>query len=184
MGDPTVQTIVPKSKQRRLQLGIRGLIGLVVLLGLVFGWLARMREEALEREAVVAELVSEHIIVNSRKPTLLCLVLAKLRCSRNVLPETPAKFEKWLSPGWFSLPTGFNAGRQLRDDDVPRVVERLQRLGQVHEVQFQGGSLNALRLFFIDEVPRGRLGPKGETYTIKSYPPGRTGSGSAHDGGP
>ena len=93
MNDPTVPTILPKSKQRRFQLGMRGLIGSVLILGLLFGWLARMRAEALEREAVVAELASEHIIVNSRKPTLLCLVLTKLRGSRNVLPETPAKFE-------------------------------------------------------------------------------------------
>ena len=67
---------------------------------------------------------------------------------------------------------------------MPRVVERLQQLGQVHEARFQGGSLNGLRLFFIDEVPRGRLGPDGETCTIKSYPPARTGYGSAHDAGP
>ncbi len=184
MNDPTVQAIVSNSKQRRFQLGMRRLIGSVLVLGLLFGWLARMRREALEREAVVAELARDHIIVNSRAPTLLCLVLTKLRGSRNVLPETPAKFEKWLSPGWFSRPTGFNAGRQLWDDDVPRVVDRLQRLGQVHEVQFPGGSLNGLRLFFIDEVPYGRLGPERDTCTIKSYPTSAASAGSARGGNP
>ena len=29
----------------------------------------------------------------------------------------------------------FNAGRHLRDEEVPRVVERLLRLGDVYEVQ-------------------------------------------------
>ena len=99
-----------------------------------------------EREAVVAELARDRVLVNSREPTLLCLVVTKLRGSRNILPETPAKFEKWVSPGWFSRPVGFNAGK-LRDQYVPRVVERLQRLGDVHEVEFHSGSLNGLRLF-------------------------------------
>jgi hypothetical protein len=153
---------------------MRGLIGVVLLFGLSFGWLARMQREAVEREAVVAELAHAHIVVNSREPTLLCLVLTKLRGSRNILPETPAKFGKWLNAGWFSRPIGFNAGR-LRDEDVPRIVERLQRLGDVQEVEFHGRSLNGLRLFYIGKVPYGRLGPERDTCTFKAYP----GSGAA-----
>ena len=169
MNKPTVPAAVSNSKQRRLRFGMRGLIGVVLLSGLVFGWLARMQREAVEREAVVAELARDRIGVNSREPTLLCLVLTKLRGSRNILPETPARFERWLSPGWFSRPVGFNAGR-LRDEDVPRVVERLQRLGDVHEVEFHGGSLNGLRLFYIGKIPYGRLGPESDTCTFKAYP--------------
>jgi hypothetical protein len=169
MDEPSVRATVSIPKRRRLRFGMRGLLGAVLLLGLVLGWLARMQRQAVEREAVVAELARDRVGVNSREPTLLCLVLTKLRGSRNILPETPAKFERWLSPGWFSRPVGFNAGR-LRAEDIPRVVERLQRLGDVHEVEFHGGSLNGLRLFYIDKVPYGHLGPERATCTFKAYP--------------
>ena len=169
MNEPTIQAAVSNPKRRRLRFGMRSLLGIVLFLGLVFGWLARMQRQAVEQEAVVAELARDRVIVNSREPNLLCLALTKLRGSRNILPETPAKFEKWLSPGWFSRPVGFNAGR-LRDEDVPRVVERLQRLGDVHEVEFHGSSLNGLRLFYIGKVPFGRLGPERDGCTFKAYP--------------
>src|SRR3954466_10382435 len=99
MDEPSVRATVSIPKRRRLRFGMRGLLGAVLLLGLVFGWLARMQRQAVGREAVVAELARDRVIVNRRDPTLLCLVLTKLRGSRNILPETPAKFEKWLSPG-------------------------------------------------------------------------------------
>lgn len=140
------------------------------MLGLVFGWLARMQRQAVEREVLVAELARDHVVVNSRKPSLPCLVLSKLLGERTILPDTPARFSGWLSPGWFSRPVGFNAGRRFRDEDVPRLVERLQRLGEVHEVQFRGGSLNGLRLFYIDKVPFSQLGPERGTCTFKAYP--------------
>jgi hypothetical protein len=181
MNEPRVQAGFSKSKPRRLRFGMRSLIGVVLLLGLFLGWLARMQREAVEREAVVAELARDRVHVNSREPTLLCLVVTKLRGSRNILPETPAKFEKWLSPGWFSRPVGFNAGR-LRDEDVPRVVERLQRLGDVHEVEFHGGSLNGLRLFYIGKAPYGGLGPERDTCTFKAYPISGATSGSLPNG--
>jgi len=130
-----------------------------------------MQRQAVEREALVAELARDQVLVNSREPALLGLVLSKLLRERTVLPDTPARFSKWLSPGWFSRPVGFNAGR-LRDEEVPHVVERLQRLGDVHEVEFHGGSLNGLRLFYIGKVPRGQLGPQGDTCTFRTYPAG------------
>lgn len=177
MNEPTFQTAVSNPKRRRLRIGMRGLIGVVLLLGLVFGWLARMQQQALEREAVVSELARVRVGVNTREPTLLCLVLTKLRGSTNNLSETPAAFEKWLSPGWFSYPVGFNASR-LRNEGVSRVVERLRRLGDVHEVQFRGRSLNGLRLFYIGKVPYDQLGPEGGTCTVKVYPASGTTSGS------
>ncbi len=169
MNEPTVPAVVSNSRQRRLRFGMRGLIAVVLLFGLVFGLLARMQREAVAREAVVSELARDRVIVNSREPSLLCLILTKLRGSRNILPETPAKFEQWLNPGWFSRPVGFNAGT-LREQDVPRIVERLRHLGDVHEVEFHGGSLNGLRLFYIGKIPYGSLGPERDTCTFKAYP--------------
>src|SRR5262245_51349824 len=158
-----------KPKRPRWQFGMRVLIGVVLMFGLLFGWLARMRRQALEQEALVDELARERVIVNAREPTLLCLVLTKLRGSRNILPETPAAFEKWLSPGWFSRVEGFNAGK-LGDDKVPGVVARLNRLGDVYEVHFHGGSLDGLKLFYIGGIPYERLGPDQDTCTFTVYP--------------
>jgi hypothetical protein len=148
---------------------MRSLVGVVLLFGLFFGWIARMHRQAVEREAVVAELARDRILVNSREPTLPCLVLAKLLHERTILPDTAARFSKWLSPGWFSRPRGFNAGRRFRDDEIPRLVAVMQRLGDVHEVRFQGGSLNGLRLFYIGKVPYGELGPERGTCTFKAH---------------
>jgi len=170
MHETTAQAAAPAPKPRRIRFGMRGLIGAILALGLFFGWLAHLRRQAVEREALVAELARERVILNSREPTQLCLVLSKLRGSQNILPETPEVFQRWLSPGWFSRPVGFNAGRRLKDDDVPRVVERLQRLGDVHEVQFPGSSLDGLRLFYIGKVRYASLGPERDTGTVKTYP--------------
>jgi hypothetical protein len=182
MNEPTLQTAASNPKRRRFRFGMRGLIGAVLLLGLFFGWLARMQRQAVEREAVVAELARDRVIVNRREPTLLCLVLSKLLRERTILPDTPARFSRWVNPGWFSRPVGFNAGRRLRDEEVPRVVERLQRLGDVHEVQFRGSSLNGLRLFYIDKVPYYQLGPERDTCTFKTYTTSGVTSGSSPSG--
>ena len=89
MNEPTVPAAVSNSKRRRLRFGMRGLIGVVLLLGLMFGWLTRIQREAVAREAVVAELARDGVGVNSREPTLLCLVITKLRgtsrCSTSLI---------------------------------------------------------------------------------------------------
>ncbi|MGE3819879.1 MAG: hypothetical protein AB7I30_10615 [Isosphaeraceae bacterium] len=176
----TERTALFTLKRPRFRIGIRGLIGVVLLLGVGFGSLARMRREAVQREALVAELARDRILVNSREPTLLCLVLTKLRGSREILPGTPAAFESWLSPGWFSRPVGFNAGR-LPDAETPRVVERLRRLGDVHEVEFHGGSLNGLKLFYINRIPHYQFGPEGRARTFRSYPAAGSALGPSRD---
>lgn len=175
MDDPTSQAAASNPKRRRIRFGMRGLIGAVLSVGLVFGGLVRMQRQAVEREAVVADLARAGVGVNSREPTLLCLVVTKLRGSRNILPETPALFEKWISPGWFSRPVGFNASR-LPEGGVPRVVERLQRLGTVYEVRFHGGSADGVKLFYIDRIPYGNLGPERDTCTFKRIDPPIPGS--------
>jgi hypothetical protein len=148
---------------------MRSLIGVVLVLGLAFGWLARMRRQVAEQDALVAELARDRVIVNSQVPNWLCLALN--------LPTDPARSSKWsrkwlgwLSPSWFSRPDGFNAGTHLRDEDVSRVVEGLKRLGDVTEIQYHGGSLDGLRLFCIGRFDPRELGPERDTCTFKVYP--------------
>jgi hypothetical protein len=166
MSEPSSRAAATEPKRRRPRFGMRGLIGAVLVLGLLFGWAARMQRQAREREVLVAELARERIYVNTADPTYLCLVAmkvlstdseaAKVRCSR------------WIGPGWFSLPGGFNAGR-LPEDRVPSVVERVGRLGAVWEVEYTRPPLTGLRLFYVDRVPYGQLGPEGETCRVTSH---------------
>jgi hypothetical protein len=169
MNEPTVQATAAKTKRRRLRFGMRSLIGIVLLLGLAFGWLARVQRQIAEQDALVAELARDRVIVNSQVPNWLCLALnSPLDPGRS--SEWSRKWLSWLSPNWFSRPDGFNAGRHLRDEEVPRVVQRLQRLGDVYEVQYHGGSLDGLRLFWIGRFDHRELGPERDTCTFKAYP--------------
>jgi hypothetical protein len=144
---------------------MRGLIGFVLFLGLVFGWFGRVQRQVAEQEALVAELARDGIVVNGREPTQLCLAL-----SLPLAPPSSRNWLSWLSLDWISRPIGFNAGTHLRDEDVPRAVKRLQRLGDVHEAQFHGGSLNGLRLFHIGKMRYRDLGPEQDTCTSNAYP--------------
>ena len=64
MNEPTVPAAVSNPKRRRLRFGMRSLIGVVLLFGLVFGWLARMQRDVVEQEAVVNDLARDRIVVN------------------------------------------------------------------------------------------------------------------------
>jgi hypothetical protein len=148
---------------------MRSLIGLVLFFGLDFGWLVRVQRQVAEQDALIAALARDRVIVNSQVPNWLCLAFN--------LPLDPARSSKWsrkwlswLSPNWFSRPDGFNAGRHLQDEEVPRVVRLLQRLGDVYEVQYHGGSLDGLRLFCIGRLDYRELGPQRDTCTFKAYP--------------
>jgi hypothetical protein len=165
MDEPTVQTAASKPQRRRLRFGMRSLLGIILFFGLVFGWLANAQRQVMEQDALVADLARSRVVVNSRVPNRLCLAL-DLHCD----PGMSSKWLSWLSPGWLSRPDGFNAGTHLRDNEVTRVVERLQRLGDVYEVQFHGGSLDGLRLFNIGRIDYLSLGPKRDTCTFKAYP--------------
>jgi hypothetical protein len=177
MNEPTVQTTVSNPKRRRLRFGMRSLIGIVLFLGLAFGWLARMQRQVAEQDALVAELARDRVIVNSQVPNWLCLAL-NLPLDPGRSSKWSRKWLSWLSPNWFSRPDGFNAGTHLRDEEVPRVVERLQRLGDVYEVQYHGGSLDGLRLFCIGKIDDRFLGPERDTCTFKAYPVSGATSGS------
>ena len=169
MDESAVQATASKRKRRRLRFGMRSLIGIVLLLGLAFGWLARVQWQVAEQDALIAELARDRVIVNSQVPNWLCLAL-NLPLDPGRSSKWSRKWLSWLSPNWFSRPDGFNAGRHLRDEEVPRVVERLQRLGDVYEVQYHGGSLDGLRLFCIGKIDYRELGPERDTCTFKAYP--------------
>jgi hypothetical protein len=167
MNELTLQTEVARPKRWRLRFGMRGLIAAVLLLGLVFGGIARMERKVSAREALVAELARDHLVVVDHEPTYLCLIMMKVLATHS--RDVEARCGKWIGPGWFYFPRNFNAGR-LPDEKVPSVVERLQKLGEVHEVQYHGGSLDGLRLFYIGKIPFRDLGPHRDTCTIKAYP--------------
>ncbi len=167
MNELTLQTEVSRPKRRRLRFGMRGLIAAVLVLGLVFGGIARMERQVRAREALVAELARDGIVVVDHQPTYLCLIMMKVLSTHS--RDVEARCGDWIGPGWFYFPRNFNAGN-LKDEKVPRVVERLQKLGEVHEVQYHGGSLDGLRLFYIGKIPFRDLGPHRDTCTIKAYP--------------
>jgi hypothetical protein len=168
MNEPIPQTAVSTPKRRRLRFGLRGLLGVVLVMGLIFGWVARLQRQAREREVLVAELARERIYVNSPEPTALCLFLMKVLSTGSV--RVTDRCSKWLGPGWFSYPKGFNAGR-MKAEQVPAVVERLRGLGTVWEVEYTQPSLLGLRLFYIDRVPYQHLGPERSTCIVKRHAP-------------
>jgi hypothetical protein len=139
----------------------------VLVTGMVFGWLARVQRQGREVAGLVSDLSRERVIVNSREPTLLCRVAMKVLSAND--RDVEARLGGWIGPWWFSRPVGFNAGR-LPEGKVPRLVERLQRLGTVHEVHYHAASLDGLRLFYIGKVPYGQLGPDGRTCTFRTFP--------------
>jgi hypothetical protein len=156
-----------RPRNKRLRFGLRGLLILILLLGLVFGWIARMQQQAREQEFLVADLARDRIIVNHPGPTLLCLILMKALAPDG--RDIEARCARWLGPGWFSHPRGFNAGR-LKEEQVASVVERLRRLGTVWEETYTTPSLAGLKLFYIDQVPYNSLGPDGRTCIIRQHP--------------
>jgi hypothetical protein len=139
---------------------------LILLLGLALGGIAGMRRQAAEREALISEMKREHVMMNTGEPTLLCLALMKVLSTDNL--DVASRCSRWLGPGWFARPVGFNAGR-LREEDVPRIVRKLVRFGTVHEVHFGGGSLAGLRLFYLGDVPYEQLGPERGHCTFKLH---------------
>ena len=165
----TLQAEVSRPKKWRLRFGMRGLIAAVLMLGLLFGWIARMERQVRAREALVAELARDRIIVNDHEPTYLCLIMMKVLDTHS--RDVEARYGKWIGPGWFYFPRGFNAGR-LKDENLSRVVKQLQWLGDVHEVQYRGGSLDGLRLFYIGNrnIPYRELGPERDTCTFTEFP--------------
>lgn len=157
-GALNVTSIVAKPQPRtRFRIGIRGMLALILMFALLFGWFHRSSRIVSERDALVSALQSERVIVNHNEPSYLNLFLMKIQGTDSRSIER--RYKNWISPGWFSKPVGFNAGR-LPDDKVKPLVERLQSLGPVNEVLFRGGTLDGLRLFYIGEVPYQNLGPE------------------------
>jgi hypothetical protein len=170
MNEPTVQAIVSASKRRRLRFGMRSLLGIVLFLGLVFGWLTRMQRQAIEREASVTDLANDWVHAESRDPTLSWRAISMVLRERTVLIDTQISLGKWLGLGWLSYPVSFSADNSLSDEAVPGVMKRLQLLGDVYEVQFHGGWQNGTRFFYLGTIPYDRLGPERETCTFRAYP--------------
>lgn len=167
MADGLARAPSTKPARWRPRLGLRRLMILILLLGLAFGWLAHMQRQVREQKRFIAELARDRIRVNHAEPTVLCLFLMKVLGTDS--RETERRCARWLGPGWFSRPRGFNAGR-LEEERVASVVERLSRLGTVWEITFTSPSLAGLKLFAIDRVLYNNLGTDGKTCIIKRHP--------------
>ena len=166
MGTIAVKEILEPKPRVRFLFGIRRLMFFVLLAGLFLGWLHQKNQFFAQRDVLLSQLQTEKVYVNHQDPSYLTLFLMKVHgVGSNSIEEA---YSKWISPGWFSSPRGFNAGH-LPEDKVGPLVERLRSLGQVKEVLYRGGSLDGLRLFYIGEVPVGNLGPEGANCLIREH---------------
>jgi hypothetical protein len=166
--DQATAPAVATKRRRRLRFGLRGLIGLILAVGLILGLIAREDRRVRTQSAVIAELAGMGVRDAGHRPTLLCLVLMKF-CSTNSR-AIEARFSKWIDPGWFYRVESFNAGR-LEEERVPAAARRLVRLGAVKEVQFNEPPLRGLRLFYIDPNGSYNLGVPEASCTFRDHPP-------------
>ena len=175
MGTITLKEIDEPQVPPRFRVGIRGLLFYTLVFALFLGWFHAKNQFLNERELLLSQLRSEQVIVNHGAPSSLALFLMKVHGTDSRSIEQ--KYGKWLSPGWFSSAKGFNAGR-LPEEKVPPLVEKLERLGPVNEVLYQGGTLDGLRLFYIGEIPYQQLGPERSRCLIREH--GAAGKGEFH----
>ena len=148
-------TEVKAGPRRRSRLGVRGLMAVVLMAGVALACFARQDRLASDRTARIAELRRMGVLVNDFEPTFVGLLA--MRVFGSLSSEDVLRPNRWLGPGWYVLPRGFNAG-MLPDDRVAEVAERIGHFGKVIEVRFDRPPLTGLRLFYIDRVPYDRLG--------------------------
>ena len=172
MNIPMTHNVASKPR-RRFRIGLRGLIGLVLLLGLVFGLIAREGRRVGTQSAVVAAMRRMGINDAGHEPTYLCFAAMKFFSTSN--RDIEARFSKWLDPAWFYRVQMFKVFKKrgrMSDAEVPAAVEQMSRLGVVKEVQYHDPSLQGLRLFYIDRIRYEELGPLRDTCTFRNHMPG------------
>jgi hypothetical protein len=135
MREPRIHAAGSVSMRWQYRFGMRFLLAAVLLVALILGWVAPAQRRADERTALVAELAGVGVRPILEEPTALGLV---------VMGGLNERHRRWLrervGSGWFERPTVFVCGH-LEDKQVPYAVERLRRLGTVHEVHTQGPGL-------------------------------------------
>jgi hypothetical protein len=145
------------------------MIGVVLLLGVVFGMIAREDRRVRTQAALIGELAQMGVYGDGR-PTLLCFIAMKLHSTDSRSIE--AKYAGWLDRGWFYRADHFNAGTRLKEEQVPVVVRLIGRFGPVKEVHYnEPPSLKGLRLFYVGEIPYHRLGVPKESCTFRDHTP-------------
>jgi hypothetical protein len=158
--------VVAKPPRRRFRLGIRGLLGIILLVGLALGWFSWQDRLARRQTALLQELKQVNVHVNNPYPTRLCWFAMKIlgKDSR----ATQDLLARWLDPGWMLTPRGFNAG-MLTDSQVAGVVDRISQFGNVKEVRFDQPPNKGLRLFYVENVPYERLGAAKSAVTVTDH---------------
>ncbi len=117
------------------RIGLRFLLVTVCLAGLILGWVTREHRQAIRRTSLVAELSAVSVVPILEEPTGFGQLVKK------VLPKYERPITARIGRGWFDRPTVFVC-RQLVDDQVPFVVERLKLLGTVREIHTQSPKLS------------------------------------------
>ncbi len=118
------------TRKRRFQFGLRALLLTVTFVALFIGWIGHLHRRAQERTKLTAELVSAGILVDLEEPNWLG------QLTKKVAPQRYEWLRERLGSGWLGYPTVFFCW-ELKEEQVPAVVERVKRLGTVREFHFR-----------------------------------------------
>jgi hypothetical protein len=134
MGEPMNRPSEPHAGNRKFISGTRSLLALIVLVALGLGWFAHEIRKAERRTVLVGKLARSGAVSLLDEPTYVAQIVKKFWPGR----------ETWIrgqiGSGWFDHPSIFVCSN-LRDDQVSGIVQRLQELGTVQEVHYDGALL-------------------------------------------
>jgi hypothetical protein len=134
MSEPTLKATGPTLWDGRFRFGLKGLPATILVLALVFGWVGCENRRAQQQSILVAELVGVGVQPDLQEPTAVGFFVKKR------FPSHEAWVRERIGEGWLLRPTVFLCS-QLTDEQVPYAIERLQRLGTVREIHYQGRDL-------------------------------------------
>ena len=119
-----------RTRRRRFQFGLRGLLAAVTLVALATAWIGYLNRQAQNRTKLTAELVGSGILVDLEEPNWLGQLAKKF------VPQREPWLRQRLGSGWLGYPTVFCTW-DLKQEQVAAAADRLRRLGTVREFQFR-----------------------------------------------
>lgn len=134
MEKPTLHDEVSSPGRRHFRFGLRGMLAFVVLFAFLFGGIAREERRVRQEARLLADLTVVGVRVDLQEPTTLLLWVSKH------MPRWESSLVNGVGKGWLSYPTTFTC-TNIRDEQVPYIAERLQRVGTVRELVYTLGPL-------------------------------------------